>query len=221
MKHKSIIRVKEITDKDRNKNIKACTRLNDLWLGINRGTNPSALRHSPLLEVNRIGSLLIVNFNASNQHAHRTQARAQRLLGSGKIQTQPSRYCIFVPLLLPLTPFLPSRPLRRVSFSFKLFSESFSSASNVLHRFPSPLFAPVSLYLSLSIPQMWLQGFMLLRLESIGNKSIHCPNSGITVCLLETNKAYINDFLVQNTLYFIFWNDFRFSTLMITTVQYM
>lgn len=127
--------------------------------------------HSPLLEVNRTGSLLIVKSNSSNpSNDTQEQARAQRLPGSSTLHSETSGR-----LWLHL-PFTPNRPLKRLSFPFKLllrvFFFFFFTAPPSFPRSPSP---PLFFFsLSHKLPA-WI---FMLHLKTIGNKAIPCLDYG-------------------------------------------
>lgn len=113
------------------------------------------LSHSPLLEVNRTGSLLIVKSNSSNPPKDaQEQARAQRLPGSSKIHTEGD-FTPFVSSVSTSTYSFSTGPATETSlFSFQTFSPDLSTPPPSFPFFPPPLFFPDdSLSHSLSLPQ--------------------------------------------------------------------
>lgn len=118
-----------------------------------RKTTKPRLSNSPLLEVNRTGSLLIVKSNSSNPSSDtQEQAPAQRLPGGSKSTRTHTLNRLCLRFQAPLAPFLPGRPLRRSSFPFKLFPPDLSTPppSFLLFLLPSSS-SKVSLSHSLSL----------------------------------------------------------------------
>lgn len=117
-------------------------------------------RYSPLLEVNSTGSLLIVKSHSSNR-PHDAQ-RAQRLPGSSKIPPHTHTLCRFCLLFHPpLIPFLPSRSLKRLSLTFKLFSLDLSPPPPSFPYFPPPLCFSYCLSIALALcPANCLHGYL-------------------------------------------------------------
>lgn len=147
-----------------------------------RGEKNPRLSHSPLLEVNRTGSLLIVKSTSSNPSSDtQEQAPAQRLLGSSKIHTHTD-----------LKPFVPSSFKRHLLLFYRaghwngslFLSNFFSTDLSTPPPPPSFLFfllpsSPSNVSLS---PRSLLRTNCMdsmLHLKTLGHTAIPCSDYGL------------------------------------------